>query len=85
MGWDQLTDSQAERELAGQVTKTRRGPGPVHGNPDSQQDHADARTSDPTEFQSQEKQKTPALRAPAEPSSLDESQGDKKAVLVDKW
>lgn len=60
--------------------KTRRGHRTLHRNPDSQQDHADVRTSDPLEFQNQETRKSQALRAPAEPSSPAESHGDHNAV-----
>ncbi|XP_023383540.1 nucleolar and spindle-associated protein 1 isoform X3 [Pteropus vampyrus] len=78
------SQEQAERELAGHVTKKRRKRRTVHRIPDSQ-DHSEIKTRDPTEFRHQEKQENQELRTAAEvPSPLVESQEDANAVCSGK-
>ncbi|KAM5241001.1 nucleolar and spindle-associated protein 1 isoform 2-T2 [Hipposideros larvatus] len=88
---------QAEREPAGHTTKTRgrrtahRNPdSEMNGSVQTEnkpppmtklQEHSEIQTSDPTEFQNQEKQENQALRTAIEVSSPpDESQGDFKKL-----
>lgn len=88
---------QAEREPAGHTTKTRgrrtahRNPdSEMNGSVQTEnkpppmtklQEHSEIQTSDPTEFQNQEKQENQALRTATEVSSPpDESQGDFKKL-----
>ncbi|XP_016075884.1 PREDICTED: nucleolar and spindle-associated protein 1 isoform X2 [Miniopterus natalensis] len=78
------SQEQAERELASHVTKTRRRRRTAHRNPDSQ-DPLQVKTSDPTEFQTQEKEENQAFRTVVEISSPpDDRQGDKNAVSSGK-
>ncbi|XP_045057798.2 nucleolar and spindle-associated protein 1 isoform X3 [Desmodus rotundus] len=74
----------AERQPAGHVTKTRRRHRTIDSSPDSQ-DHSEIKTSDPTEFQNQEKQDTQILRTAAEvPSPADGSKGVENTVSSGK-
>ncbi|XP_028362511.1 nucleolar and spindle-associated protein 1 isoform X1 [Phyllostomus discolor] len=92
---------QAERHPAGRVAKTRKRRRTVHHNPDSQVnglvqtedkplpapelDHSEIKASDPTEFQSQEKQDAQTLRTAADvPSLPDENQGVENTVSSGK-
>ncbi|XP_053784966.1 nucleolar and spindle-associated protein 1 isoform X2 [Desmodus rotundus] len=91
----------AERQPAGHVTKTRRRHRTIDSSPDSQVnghvqteqkpqpvpelDHSEIKTSDPTEFQNQEKQDTQILRTAAEvPSPADGSKGVENTVSSGK-
>ncbi|KAG8514553.1 Nucleolar and spindle-associated protein 1 [Galemys pyrenaicus] len=78
------SQEQAERKLASHVTKSRRRRRTVPGNPDSQH-HSEIKISDPTDFESQEKQENQDLRTATEvPSLSDNSQGDEYAVSSGK-
>lgn len=62
-------EEQAERESGGHVTKTRRKRKTIHGIPTSQ-DHLEIKGSNCTNFQNQENQENPDLRASAKVPSL---------------